>query len=73
MSAKGGEYGWHTVDPRFDLAVNRNEPNRFGWVVEIDPTDPDSTPVKRTALGRIKHENAATGRGAGRAHRRLHG
>lgn len=52
-------YQWHKHDPRFDLAKNPQEPNRHGWVVEIDPMDPTSTPKKRTALGRFKHENAA--------------
>ena len=53
------EINWHPHDPRFDLAINPNELNRHGWLVEIAPFDPHSTPVKRTALGRFKHENAA--------------
>lgn len=51
-------YDWGRYDDRFDLVKTPNEPNRSGFVVEIDPFDPTSKPKKRTALGRFKHENA---------------
>jgi secreted PhoX family phosphatase len=52
--------GFEQVDPRFDArnADYVNEPNRFGYIVEIDPDDPTSTPRKHTAMGRFKHEGA---------------
>ena len=53
-------YSYEKFDPRFDVSKNPNEPHRAGYIVEIDPSDPASVPVKRTALGRFKHENAAT-------------
>ncbi|MEM8655521.1 MAG: PhoX family phosphatase [Pseudomonadota bacterium] len=55
----GWGYDYHKWDARFDVSQNPNEPHRVGYVVEIDPANPDSTPVKHTALGRFKHENAA--------------
>ncbi|MEO1196081.1 MAG: PhoX family phosphatase, partial [Pseudomonadota bacterium] len=54
-----GRYNYHGFDARFDLSKNPNEPHRAGYIVEIDPWNPDATPVKHTALGRFKHENAA--------------
>lgn len=59
-----GRYAWETVESRFDATPGsgsatddyRNEPNMFGWIVEIDPFDPRSTPTKRTAMGRFGHE-----------------
>lgn len=64
--ANSSKYYWESVDPRFDATPTDkqyfkgfvNEPNRFGWVVEFDPFNPQSLPKKRTALGRYARECA---------------
>ncbi|MBD9483680.1 PhoX family phosphatase [Pseudomonas sp. PDM14] len=66
-SGTSKNYAWETADPRFDATPDAaqahggyvNEPHRFGWVVEIDPFDPQAQPIKRTAFGRFSRECAA--------------
>ncbi|MCO5064532.1 MAG: PhoX family phosphatase [Rhizobiaceae bacterium] len=53
-----GAYEWGAHYERFDIGKEPNEPNRFGWIVEVDVSDPNSAPKKRTAMGRFKHEGA---------------
>ncbi len=61
VPGRGGASGrrWEETDPRFDLSKNPREYNRFGYIVEIDMYNPDSVPMKRTAMGRFKHEGAS--------------
>jgi uncharacterized protein len=56
----GRWYAWGKFHDRYNIDKEPNMPNKFGWVVEVDPMDPTSTPIKHTALGRFRHEGAET-------------
>ncbi|MGO2773082.1 MAG: PhoX family protein [Brachybacterium tyrofermentans] len=60
LADKATARNWESKHDRFDSRNEgyENEPNRFGYIVEVDPFDPTSTPRKHTALGRFKHEGA---------------
>jgi secreted PhoX family phosphatase len=60
LRRRDSAYRWEYADPRFDTAQNPAESLKFGWIVELDPFEPNSRPKKRTALGRFKHECATT-------------
>ncbi|MDA9982996.1 PhoX family phosphatase, partial [Gammaproteobacteria bacterium] len=59
ISSRNIHSPWYRFFERWDANKILNESNRFGWIVEVDPFDASSTPVKRTALGRLCHEGAA--------------
>ncbi len=61
MPAEASERQWEKYHARFDVMQEPNEGFRHGWMVEIDPYNPGAPPVKRTALGRFRHEGAHFG------------
>ena len=58
LGIPGRSYAWSRFERRWNIDHEALEANRFGWIVEIDPLDPNSIPVKRSALGRFNHEGA---------------
>ena len=62
FSLRGGTslFRWELVDERFDHAKHPSESMKFGWIVELDPMNPERPIRKRTALGKFRHEGAMT-------------
>jgi secreted PhoX family phosphatase len=64
-NCSGGVTMWNTIlscEENFESVVSDcrlPDAKHYGWVVEVDPFDPASTPKKHTALGRFSHENTA--------------
>ncbi|WP_423822142.1 PhoX family phosphatase [Salinisphaera sp. SPP-AMP-43] len=63
-SEHNGEFARFNATPSGDTARDdyRNEPRTFGYVLEVDPYNNTARPVKRTALGRFRHEGCWLGR-----------
>lgn len=49
-------FNWAKYHDRWNLDKHPQSGLHAGWIVEVDPYDPEFVPVKRTALGRCKHE-----------------
>ncbi|PLS18465.1 hypothetical protein CVD28_07330 [Bacillus sp. M6-12] len=58
-TALSGEENYEGMVKDWSPPQNPMDITHYGWIVEIDPLDPKSTPKKHTALGRFAHENAA--------------
>ncbi|HZG82842.1 MAG TPA: PhoX family phosphatase [Brevibacillus sp.] len=64
-NCSGGVTLWNTIlsceENYMDVVgdCKLEDARHYGWVVEVDPFDPKSTPKKHTALGRFSHENTA--------------